>query len=75
MRQGLQRIPVFYSDDMLASAGSFSPSAGKPRHVLAAWQAAGLPITLRSFTPASDLRPAAASRDRWHQALLLCAVD
>ena len=53
MRQGLQRIPVFYSEHMLARAGSFSPSASKPRHVLAAWQAAGLPITLRSFTPAS----------------------
>jgi acetoin utilization deacetylase AcuC-like enzyme len=58
MRQGLQRIPVFYSEHMLATAGSFSPSASKPRHVLAAWQAAGLPITLRSFTPASakDIR-------------------
>ena len=53
MRQGLQRIPVFYSDHMLATTGSFSPSAGKPRHVLAAWHAAGLPIGLRSFTPAS----------------------
>ncbi len=54
MRPGLQRIPVFYSEHMLATAGSFSPSAGKPRQVLAAWHAAGLPITLRSFTPASE---------------------
>ena len=53
MRQGLQRIPVFYSEHMLATAGSFSPSASKPWHVLSAWQAAGLSITLRSFTPAS----------------------
>lgn len=39
---------------MLAEAGSFSPSAGKPRHVLAAWQAAELPITVLSITPASE---------------------
>lgn len=54
MKQGLQRFPVFYSEHMLAEAGSFSPSAGKPRHVLAAWQKAGLPITVRSITPASE---------------------
>jgi acetoin utilization deacetylase AcuC-like enzyme len=54
-KQGLQRIPVFYSELMLATAGSFSPSAGKPRHVLAAWQKAGLPISVRSITPASEL--------------------
>ncbi len=53
MKQDLQRIPVFYSEDMLAEAGSFSQSAGKPRHVLAAWQKAGLPITVHSITPAS----------------------
>ena len=54
MKQSLQRIPVFYSEHMLAEAGSFSPSAGKPRHVLAAWQRAGLRITVRSITPASE---------------------
>ena len=55
MRHGLQSIPVFYSAHMLAEAGSFSPSAGKPRHVLAAWQKARLPITLKPFTPASEM--------------------
>ena len=44
MRQDLQSIPVFYSEHMLAETDSFSPSASKPRHVLAAWQKAGLPI-------------------------------
>jgi len=53
-KQGLQRIPVFYSEHMLAETGSFSPSAGKPRYVLTAWQAAALPITLRSVTRASE---------------------
>lgn len=54
MKQGLQRISVFYSEHMLAEAGSFSPSADKPRHVLAAWQKVGLPIIVRSITPASE---------------------
>jgi acetoin utilization deacetylase AcuC-like enzyme len=55
MTQSLHSIPVFYSERMLAEAGSFSPSAGKPRHVLAAWQGAELPITVRSITPASEM--------------------
>lgn len=55
MKQGLQRIPVFYSEHLLAESGSFSPSAGKPKHVLAAWQKAALPITVHSITPASEM--------------------
>jgi acetoin utilization deacetylase AcuC-like enzyme len=55
MKQGLQSIPVFYSEHMLAEAGSFSPSAGKPRHVLAAWQKAALPITVYPVIPASEM--------------------
>jgi acetoin utilization deacetylase AcuC-like enzyme len=38
---------------MLAETDSFSPSAGKPRHVLSAWQHAGLPVSVNTFTPAS----------------------
>jgi acetoin utilization deacetylase AcuC-like enzyme len=40
---------------MLAETQSFSPSAGKPRHVLAAWQQAGMPIAVESFAPVSEL--------------------
>ncbi len=54
MKQGLQSIPVFYSEHMLAEADSFSPSAGKPRHVLAAWQISEFPISVHSITPASE---------------------
>jgi acetoin utilization deacetylase AcuC-like enzyme len=46
-------IPVFYREDMLAEADSFSPSAGKPRHVVAAWDAASLPIRIESYPPAT----------------------
>ena len=40
MRPLLDNIPVFYSERMLAETRSFSPSAGKPRHVLDAWHKA-----------------------------------
>jgi len=55
VRQGLQSIPVFYSEHILAESGSFSPSASKPRHVLAAWQEADLPIAVHPIAPASEL--------------------
>jgi acetoin utilization deacetylase AcuC-like enzyme len=51
----LDAIPVFYSEHMLAETDSFSPSAGKPRHVLHAWNKARLPIAVRPFAPASAL--------------------
>ena len=54
MKQGLQSIPVFYSEHMVADVASFSPSAGKPRHVLAAWQKAALPITLCTIVPVTE---------------------
>ena len=44
-------IPVFYCEQLLANSQSFSPSAGKPRQVVANWQAAGLPISLLPFSP------------------------
>jgi acetoin utilization deacetylase AcuC-like enzyme len=44
---------VFYRDEMVADAHSYSPSASKPRHVLAAWRAARLPISIVSFEPAT----------------------
>lgn len=55
MRQALHNIPVFYSEHMLAETDSFSPSASKPRQVLAAWRKEGLPIAVHPFAPASEL--------------------
>ncbi len=46
-------LAVFYSDDCVAESGSFSPSAGKPRLVVAAWRTAGLPLELRPVEPVS----------------------
>ena len=48
-------IPVYYSELMLADTSSFSPSAGKPRQVLAAWQAAALAISLHPVIPAAEM--------------------
>ena len=53
MRESLANIPVFYSEAMLAETDSFSPSAGKPRHVLSAWQRSGFPVLVSAVTPAS----------------------
>ncbi len=47
------RQAVFHSDACVAESGSFSPSAGKPRLVVAAWRAAGLPLHLHAVQPVS----------------------
>jgi acetoin utilization deacetylase AcuC-like enzyme len=51
----LAAVPVLYSEALLADAGSFSPSASKPRHVMDGWQKAGLPLALQSFAPATPM--------------------
>jgi acetoin utilization deacetylase AcuC-like enzyme len=53
LRESESAIPVFYREEMLADADSFSPSASKPRHVVAAWTAAAQPIRIESFPPAT----------------------
>jgi len=55
VNRGQTSIPVFYSERMLAETNSFSLSAGKPRHVLSAWQRAGFPIHLGSIEPVSEM--------------------
>ncbi|WP_027467656.1 hypothetical protein [Deefgea rivuli] len=46
-------IPVFYSENMIGNVGSFSPSAAKPREVLASWQALDISISVHVIEPAS----------------------
>ena len=46
-------MKVFYTDLMLAHSGSFSPSASKPRDVVASWRALGIPLTIALPTPAT----------------------
>ena len=47
-------LPVFYTPKMLADAESFSPSASKPKHVLASWRKLGIPITVIEPGPVTD---------------------
>ena len=47
----LTAIPVYYDDRMVADAESFSPSAGKPRAVVASWQALDPRVELRAPVP------------------------
>ena len=47
----LPAIPVFYDPRMVAEAESFSPSAGKPRAVVASWQAMHAPLVLQAPIP------------------------
>jgi hypothetical protein len=63
MREAENIIPVLYREDMLADSDSFSPSAGKPRHVVAAWTAASLPIRIESY-PAATLDELFRAHDR-----------
>ena len=62
MGEAENSIPVFYREEMLAHSDSFSPSAGKPRHVVAAWTAASFPIRIESY-PAATLDELFRSHD------------
>lgn len=49
---GLPSIPVFYDPRMIAEgADTFSPSAHKPREVVASWQRRHFPVELLPVTP------------------------
>ncbi len=47
----MELLPVFYSERMVADAQSYSPSAAKPRAVLASWRALGVPLDVRTPAP------------------------
>jgi acetoin utilization deacetylase AcuC-like enzyme len=46
-------IPVFYSPRMVADAGSYSPSAGKPAQVVESWHATGIAMHITAPQPVS----------------------
>lgn len=47
------RVPVLYTPEQVAEPQPGSPSASKPRHVVASWEAKGLPIRLSGPHPAT----------------------
>jgi len=63
----MNAIPVFYSPLLLANAGSYSPSAGKPAAVLDSWVANGFPIEV--------LKPACVERQDYYRAHSRTYVD
>ena len=65
------RMPVFYAEELLANSDSRSPSAGKPKPVVAAWERAGLPIELRPVVPATVEELCLAHDRAFVQAILL----
>jgi hypothetical protein len=75
MTHALKTIPVFYADAMLAAPDSYSPSAQKPRHVLAAWQDAGLPVTVTSFAPVDEADFGLAHDPTYVRDVLDCKTD
>jgi acetoin utilization deacetylase AcuC-like enzyme len=48
------RIPIFFCDAMVGESGSFSPSAGKPKSVVASWQRLEIPLVIHDVGPVSD---------------------
>lgn len=71
----MDRIPVFYAEEILAESDSRSPSAGKPRDVVAAWELAGLPIDLRPILPVSAEDLSLAHDPSFVRAILACEAD
>lgn len=53
VQDALSTIPVFFSERMVAPDAGGSPSASKPRHVVATWRAAGFPLTFHDVSPAT----------------------
>lgn len=46
-------IPVFFTPSMVADSSSFSPSAGKPKQVMASWMKLNIPLTVYEPAPVS----------------------
>jgi acetoin utilization deacetylase AcuC-like enzyme len=65
-------IPVFYSPRILASSGSFSPSASKPEFVVENWKQGGLPIDIRPVIPVSPQDIALAHDPNFVTSILAC---
>lgn len=66
----IAHIPVFYDERMVANAHSFSPSAGKPREVVASWQRFRQQLEFPAFAPASIEQLARAHAPAYVQGVL-----
>ena len=68
-------VPVFYSDELLADSATRSPSASKPKPVVAAWRRAGLPIEVRPIVPVTVEELCLAHDPDFVKAILACEAE
>jgi acetoin utilization deacetylase AcuC-like enzyme len=71
----MDTIVVFYSNEAVAEADSFSPSAGKPGAAVRAWRAAQLPIDVRPILPVTIRELSAAHDASFVQGVLEGRID
>jgi acetoin utilization deacetylase AcuC-like enzyme len=71
----MDAIPVFYGEEMLANSDSRSPSAAKPKPVVAAWEHAGLPIEQRPTFPATVDELCLAHDPNFVRSILSCQAE
>jgi acetoin utilization deacetylase AcuC-like enzyme len=72
---GMQAIPVFYSDELLADSDTRSPSASKPKPVVAAWKGAGLSIDVQPIIPATVEDLCLAHDPEFVNSILACKAE
>lgn len=65
---------VFYTDRMVANSQSFSPSAGKPREVIASWKRRFPVLEYQEPLPATEEEFALAHSPRYVRDVLACRV-
>lgn len=70
----LNRIPVFYTPQMVADADSFSPSASKPTPVVESWRKLGIPMDIIAPEPMTAEDLARAHLPVYVEAVLSCRV-
>lgn len=68
-------LPVFYSEKLLADAESPSPSAHKPREIVASWFELGIPLTLHAPAPVTRSQLALAHAADYVDAVLDGSCD
>ena len=66
----MRTLPVFFTSQMVADSGSYSPSASKPQQVVASWKELGLPLELHAPEPVTVAEFSLAHEARFVRAVL-----
>ena len=74
-QETLDAIPVFYTEKMVADSECYSPSAGKPIAVMAAWQELGIPLTVYEPLPVSTKQLEYAHEHEYVSDVLACRTS